>query len=100
VLDALGRDAHRVLEAQVPFGERSAAGQQLVQLLVRRREDDLFGVGRPDAVTALHLVGVRGGLACEHAGVGTKPDHLVAQPAVFELVEQRLRGGDERCGLW
>jgi sirohydrochlorin ferrochelatase len=28
--------------------------------------------------------------------VDGEPDHLVAQPAVLELVEQRLRLGDER----
>ena len=35
-------------------------------------------------------------LACQHAGVGAKALHLVAEPAVLELVEERLRVGDER----
>src|SRR2546430_16991514 len=41
------------------------------------------------------LVGIRPGLARQHARVGAQPDHLVAQPAVLELVEQRLCGGDD-----
>ena len=63
---------------------------------MRGREDGFVGVGRPHAVAALDLVGVRAGLARQHAGVGAQADHLVAQPAVLELVEQRLCVGDER----
>ena len=66
---------------------------------MRGREDGFVGVGRPHAVAALDLVGVRAGLARQHAGVGAQADHLVAQPAVLELVEQSLRGGDERPRL-
>ena len=66
---------------------------------MRGREDRFVGVGRPDAVAALDLVGVRRRLAGEHAGVRAQADHLVAQPAVVELVEQGLRVGDERPRL-
>ncbi len=62
---------------------------------MRGCEDGFVGIGRPHAVAALDLVGVRAGLARQHAGVGAQTDHLVAQPAVLELVEQRLGGGDE-----
>ena len=85
------------MPALVALGQRPVAGEQLLELLVRGREDGFVGVGRPHAVAPLHLVGVRAGLACEHAGVGAQAGHLVAQPAVLELVEQRLGGGDERA---
>ena len=85
--------------ALVALGQRPVAGEQLLEPLVRGCEDGLVGVGRPHAVAPLHLVGVRAGLACQHAGVGAQADHLVAQPAVLELVEQRLGGGDERSRL-
>jgi hypothetical protein len=62
---------------------------------VRSGEDGFLGVGRPHAVAPLHLVGVRAGLAGQHAGIGAQADHLVAQPALLELVEQRLRLDDE-----
>lgn len=62
---------------------------------MRGCEDGFVGVGRPHAVAPLHLVGVRAGLARQHAGVGAHANHLVAQPAVLELVEQRLCLGDE-----
>ena len=58
--------------------------------LVRGREHRLVGVGRPHAVAALGLVGERPALAGEHAGVDPQAGDLVAQPAVLELVEQRL----------
>ena len=90
---------HRVLPALVALGQRPVAGEQLLELLVRGCEDGFVGVGRPHAVAALHLVGVRAGLASQHAGAGAQPDHLVAQPAVLELVEQRLSRGDERSRL-
>jgi hypothetical protein len=57
------------------------------------------GVDRPHAVAPVDLVGVRAGLARQHAGVGAQADDLVAEPAVLELVEQRLRGGDKRPRL-
>lgn len=56
-------------------------------------------MGRPHAVAAVDLVGVRDRLARQHAGVRAQPDDLVAQPAILELVEQRLRGGDDRPQL-
>jgi hypothetical protein len=62
---------------------------------VRSGEDGFVGVGRPQAVAALHLAGVRAGLARQHAGIGAHADHLVAQPTVLELVEQPLRLADE-----
>ena len=62
---------------------------------MRGGEDGFVGVGRPYAVAAFHLVGIRAGLARQHAGVGAQADHLVAQPAVLELVEQRLCLDDE-----
>jgi hypothetical protein len=52
-----------------------------------------------NAVTARDLVGIRDRLARQGAGVGTQADHLVAEPAVLELVAQRLRLGRERRGL-
>ena len=94
-LDLLGGHEHRVSPALVPLGQRPIAGEQLLELLVRGCEDGFVGVGRPHAVAALHLVGVRAGLACQRAGVGAQADHLVAQPAVLELVEQRFCSGDE-----
>ena len=63
---------------------------------MRGREDGFVGEGRSHAVAALHLVGVRAGLARQHAGVRAQADDLVAQPAVLELVEQRLGGRHER----
>ena len=63
---------------------------------MRGREDGFVGEGGPHAVAPLHLVGVRAGLARQHARVGAHTDDLVAQPAVLELVEQRLCGRDER----
>ena len=85
--------------ALVTLGERPAAGEQLRQPLVRGREDRFVGVGRPHAVAPLDLVGIRAGLARQHAGVRAQADHLVAQPAVLELVEQLLCVGDERPGI-
>ena len=85
-----------MLPVLVTLGQRPLAGKQLLEPLVRGREHGFVGEGRPHAVAALHLVGVRAGLACQHAGVGAEADHLVAQPAVLELAEQRLGGGDER----
>ena len=81
--------------ALLALGQRPVAGEQLLEPLVRGGEDGFVGVGRPHAVAPLHLVGVRAGLARQHARVGAKADHLVAQPAVLELVEQRLGAGDE-----
>jgi hypothetical protein len=66
---------------------------------VRRSEDGFVGVGRPHAEAAVRLVGERAGLACQHAGVGAHSDHLVAQPAVLELVEQGFCSRDERSRL-
>jgi hypothetical protein len=66
---------------------------------VRVEEDALVGESRPHPVAPLHLVRIRAGLACQHAGVGSETDHLIAQPAVLELVEQLLCGGDEHPGL-
>ena len=62
---------------------------------MRGCEDGFVGVGRPHAVVALHLVGVRAGLACQRAGAGAHAHHLVAQPAVLELVEQGFCSCDE-----
>jgi hypothetical protein len=62
-------------------------------------EDGLVGEGRSHAVARFHLVRVRAGLARQDAGVGAQPGYLVTQPAVLELVEQRLCGGDERLRL-
>jgi hypothetical protein len=80
----------------VALGQRAVAGEQLLELLMRLREDRLVGVGRPHAVAPLDLVRVRDGLAGEHAGVCAEPGDLVAQPAVLELVEQRVGVGDKR----
>ena len=63
---------------------------------MRGGEDGLVGAPRPHAVAPGDLVGVRAGLAGQHTGEGTQPDHLVAQPAVVQLVQQVLRVGDER----
>jgi hypothetical protein len=95
-LDLLGRHADRVSPALVTLGERLLAGQQLRQSLVRSREHRFIGMGRPHAVAPLDLVRVRARLARQHAGVGAQADHLVAQPAVLELVEEQLCVGDER----
>ena len=95
-LDLLGRHKDRVSPALVTFGQRLVTGQQLRQSVVRGREDGFVGIGRPHAVAPLDLVGVRAGLARQHAGVGAQADHLVTQPAVLELVEQKLCGGYER----
>ena len=86
------------MPALVALGQRPVAGEQSLEPLVRGREHGLVGAGRPHAVASLHLVGVRTGLAREHAGVGAQADHLVAQPAVVQVVEQGLRGGDEVRG--
>ena len=48
---------------------------------MRGGENRLVRVSRSNAVAPLHLVGVRAGLACQHAGVGAKSDDLVPQPA-------------------
>jgi hypothetical protein len=98
-LDPLGGDTDLVLPAVVALRQRPGAGEQLVEPLVRGREHGLVGVRRPHAVAPLDLVGVRAGLARQHAGVGAKPHHLVAEPAVLELVEERLGGRDERARL-
>ena len=87
------------MPALVTLGQRPVAGEQLLEPLVRGGEDGFVGVGRPHAVAPLHLVGVRAGLARQHAGVGAQADHLVAQPAVLELVEQRLCLDDERSRI-
>ena len=84
------------MPARVTLGQRLTAGQQLRQSVVCACEDGFVGMGRPHAVAPLDLVGVRGGVTRQHAGVGAQADHLVAQPAVLELVEQQLCGGDER----
>ena len=97
--DALGGDVDRPLPALLTFRERPIAWEQLSEPLVRGREDVLAGVSRPDAVAPLDLVGVGPRLAGQHACIGAQPGHLVAQPAVRELVEQRLRRADERSGL-
>jgi hypothetical protein len=78
---------HRALRALVALGQRPVAGEQLLEPLVRGGEDGLVGEARPHAVAALHLVGVRAGVAGQHASVGVQADHLVAQPAVLKLVE-------------
>jgi len=98
-LDLLGGHEDRVLPALVPLRQRPVAGEQLLEPLVRGCEEGFLGVGRPHAVASLHLVGVRGGLARQHAGVGAQPDHLVVQPAVLELVEQGFCRGDQRSRL-
>jgi hypothetical protein len=54
-------------------------------------------MGRPHAVAPLHLVRVRARLARQYAGVGAEADHLVAQPAVVQLIEEPVRRRDE---LW
>ena len=95
-LHLLGGHADRVLPALVPLGQRPVAREQLLEPLVRGREDGFVGVARTHAVAPLHLVGVRAGLARQHARIRVQPEHLVAQPAVLELFQQRLRGGDER----
>ena len=66
---------------------------------MRRGEYVLVGEDRPHAVAALDLVGVRDRLAGQHAGVGAQAGDLVAQPAVLERVEERLRLGEERRGV-
>jgi hypothetical protein len=81
------------------LGQLPLTREQLLEPLVRGGEDGFVGVGRPNAVAPLDLVGVRVGLAGQNAGVGAHADHLVAQPAVVELVEQRLSLGDERPRL-
>ena len=63
---------------RVALAQRPVAREQLLELLVRGGEDGFVGVGRPDAVAALDLVGVRAGLARQHAGVGAQADDLVA----------------------
>ena len=98
-LDLLARHLDRVLPGLEALGQGPVARQQLLEPLVRGREDDFVGVGRPHAVAPLDLVGVRGGLACQHARVRAQPGRLVPQPAVLELVEERLRGGYERSRI-
>jgi hypothetical protein len=66
---------------------------------VRRGEDVLVGERRPQPVAALHLVGVRGGVAGERARVGAQARGLVAEPAVGDLVEQCLGVLDEKPRL-
>ena len=95
-LDLLGGNEDRVSPTLVTLGQRPVAGEQLLDLLVRGREDGFVGVGRPHAIAPLHLVGVRARLACQHARVGAQPDHLIAQPAVLELLQESLCGRDER----
>jgi hypothetical protein len=68
-LDVLGRNADRLVPALVTLRQRPVARKQLLESLVRRREDGFIGVGGPHAVAALHFVCVRAGLAGEHAGV-------------------------------
>ena len=94
-LDLLSWHADRLFPALVALGQRSLAGEQLLEPLVRRGEGGFVGMRRPHAVAALHLVGVRAGLPCQHAGVGSQADDLVVQPAVLDLAEQRLCVGDE-----
>ena len=77
-LDAPGRDVGRSFPALETFGQRPVTGEELLELCVRRCEDPLGRVGRAHAVAALHLVGVRARLACQHADVSTQRDDLVA----------------------
>jgi len=51
---------------------------------------------RADAVAAFDLVGVGELLAGEDAGVRAKAEHLVSEPAVADICEQRLGVGRER----
>jgi hypothetical protein len=83
----------------VALGQRPVAREQVLEPLVRGGEDGFVGVGRADGIAPLHLVRIRAGLARQYAGVRSQADHLVAQPAVLELVEQRLRLGHERRGI-
>src|SRR5205823_4652123 len=97
--EALPRHALREAEGLAPLRERALAGKQLVEALVRRGVGVRLRRRRPDAVAALDLVGVRELLACEHAGVRAQPVHLIAQPAVVELAQERVALGDERVRL-
>jgi hypothetical protein len=98
-LDGAGGHTARLLPALVPLGERPVAWDQPFELLVGRREDCFVRVCRPDAVAALDRVRVRGGLARQHPRLRAQPDDLVAQPAVLELLEQRVGVADERARL-
>ena len=95
-LDPLRRDAARRAPLLVALSQRAVAGQQLVERGVGRLEHGLVGVLGPVAVAPLSLVAERQPLAGQEAGVGVDAEHLVAQPAGLELVEQRLGVGDQR----
>jgi hypothetical protein len=95
-LHLLGRHEDRVLPLPVTLAERPVAGKQLRDYLVGRCEDGFVRAARPDAIAALDLVGIRRALARQHAGVRAQAEHLVAQPAVLQLVDQQICGGDER----
>jgi hypothetical protein len=95
LLDPLGRHERGAPEGVVALGERARARQQLLQPLVHLGERGLVGAARPQLVAGLDLVGIRPRLAREHAREGVQCPHLVAQPAVAELVAERAGGGGE-----
>ena len=66
---------------------------------MRGSEDVLVGVRRTNAVASLHLVGIRAWIAGQHSRVGAQADHLIAEPAVVDVVEQGLGGRDELAWL-
>ena len=91
-LDLLGGHADRVLPALVPLGQRPVAREQLLEPLVRGREDGLVGVGRPHAVAPLDLVGVRAGLAGQHARVRAQarpPGRAASRPRARRAAPRR-----------
>ena len=47
----------------------------------------------------VHADPLRDGLPRQHARIGPQPDRLVAQPAVLQLIKQRLHGGDKLAWL-
>ena len=97
--DPVGRHGDRAPPALVSLRQRPVAGQKPIELSVRRLEDRLVRVRRPQAVAALDLVGVRAGRAGHERRAGVEPAHLVVQPSVVQLAEEFLGVRRERARL-
>ena len=95
------RAVHEVARApRLPaLEERAVAGQQLVEPRVHVFVDALGRPLRPHAITALDLVEVGDVVAGEHVRVGRATAHLVVEPAVRKLGEQRVGVGRELGGV-
>ncbi len=94
----VARDEVQVAPGVAALAQRPVAGVQLVELRMHLRVDVLRDLRGPHAVRAFDLVAVGQLVAREHVGVRGAALHLVAQPAVGQLVAQRVGVGRELLG--